>query len=82
MAKRNKKRGRKPQYTRKQRKAARTADNQPAAVPVSPLEERIRDEIALACIRADIPGNLQAALQQAQRVAQMVQARKGMQDGN
>jgi len=75
MAKRNKKRGRKPQYSRKQRKAVRMEENKRAAVSVNPLGAKMLDEITLACIRADLPRNLKAAFQQAQSFAQLVQKR-------
>ncbi len=77
MAKRNNKRGRKPQHTRKQRKAARMAE-QYAAARISPEQAQKRAEAALK----NIAPALQAALQQAQLVAQSVQTRKGAQHDN
>lgn len=81
MAKRNNKRGRKPQYTRKQRKAARM-ERECAAARISPEQAQKRAETALAQVQGNITPALKAALQQAQRVAQSVQSRKGMQHDN
>ena len=75
MAKRNNKRGRKPQHTRKQRKAARMAE-QYAAARISP------EQAALAQVQGNMTPALQSALQQAQRVAQSVQNRKGVRHDN
>ncbi len=81
MAKRNNKRGRKPQHTRKQRKAVRMAE-QYAAARISPEQAQKRAEAALAQAQGNIAPALQAALQQAQLVAQSVQTRKGAQHDN
>lgn len=81
MAKRNNKRGRKPQHTRKQRKAARMAE-QYAAARISPEQAQKRAEAALAQVQGNMTPALKAALHQAQRVAQSVQDRKGVRHDN
>ena len=81
MAKRNNKRGRKPQHTRKQRKAVRMAE-QYAAARISPEQAQKRAEAALEFKNVSGAAYLQAALQQAQLVAQSVQTRKGAQHDN
>ena len=81
MAKRNNKRGRKPQHTRKQRES-RTHGGTVCRARISQEQAQKRAEAALAQVQGNMTPALQSALQQAQRVAQSVQNRKGVRHDN